>query len=107
HMRVRARSPQLAERRAFEGERALEVHDLLVAPLPLLRRGEAIHALHQHTAVPRSVEHRHAAPAGKPGAETAQEGGPLLVGSWTPKLCPSHVAGIETAYEPLDGAALP
>ena len=87
-------------------QRPLQLDDLAVGALPLLRRREALHALDQHAPVPGAVEHGHAAPAGQLRPEAPQVVVALLVRGRRRELRHAHVARVERRHEPLDRPAL-
>src|SRR3954452_14668300 len=97
---------ELDEDHPLGGEHPLEVVDLLVAPAPLLGARELLHALDEHAAVPRAVEHRHPAPARQRGPEAPQPVVALLVVARRGELHHADVARVELADEALDRPAL-
>ena len=84
----------------LEDEIALELHDLVVRPLPLSRRCVAFHALDQHPPIPTSVEQGEATKAGDVLPEPPQEMSGLLVERGLGKG--GH--GVMTRVERLDDA---
>ena len=98
--------PELHDDHALEHERALELHDLLVGPPPLLGRGVALEPLDQHPPVPAPVEHGHAAEPGELAVEPPEEVMALLVERRRRERGDTVVAGVEALDELADGAAL-
>jgi hypothetical protein len=98
--------PELDHDHALVGQRPLEVDDLPVGAPPLLLGGEPLDPLDQDTAVPGSVKHRHAAPAGQHRPEPPQEMVAFLVVAGRAELGDPDVPGVKRPDKPLDRASL-
>src|SRR5215813_15036575 len=98
---------ELGHLHAVRGERPLEGVDLVVGALPLGFPRQPLHPLHQHPAVPASVEDRDLAAGGQPVPEPPEVVVPAaLLVRWSdgPHLVPAR---IQLGGEPLDAPALP
>ena len=87
-------------------QRALELHDLVVRPAPLLERRVALDALDQHAAVPAAIEGGHAAHAGELAVEAPEEVVALFVPRRRREARHPVVPGIEWFDQALEGPTL-
>src|SRR3954451_2493023 len=98
--------PELHQDGAFGGQHLLELADLAVGTLPLLRRRELLDALDEYAAVPAAVEHDHPAPPRQLRPEPPQKVVALLVVRRCGELRDPYVSRVERSHQPLDAAAL-
>src|SRR3954453_6860899 len=98
--------PELDDDHALEGIHPFELDDLLVGPAPLVRRGEALDALHEDTPVPTAIEHRHPAEPRHVWIEPPEERVTLLVERRLGERGDSVVTWVERIDEALDGTSL-
>src|SRR3954451_25443493 len=98
--------PELDDDHAFERIHPFELNDLLVGATPLIRGGEALDALDEHTPVPTAIEHRHATEARYVWVEAPEERVTLLVERRLGERRDAVMARIERIHETLDGTTL-